>query len=205
MIDPREEIIVRAFVQKERRPRSLYLLSDAKRRDSFLAELYHFRWLDARYTSELLRSDLRTGSPRDHCQERPNLSVPNICKHLRSKGAGRLVYVMSTDEDIDAQELPLETVIEAIRRKGAATIVSCLPGKLAYFEGEGEGEDEALILERELSSLPEAMDMVVKDVRSGNAAARRADWIWRVQVSSRGLAGFFTVRLLLPGADCQTS
>jgi len=45
---------------------------------------------------------------------------------------------------LDGQELLLESALESVVGNGIGTILSCIPGKLAYFEGE----DESLPLAR---------------------------------------------------------
>lgn len=55
---------------------------------------------------------------------------------LRSKGAGRTVWVISEDSAMDGKEMDLD---EAMRKTWGAQkggILSCIPGKLAYFEDE---------------------------------------------------------------------
>jgi hypothetical protein len=46
--------------------------------------------------------------------------------------------------EIDGRELDLKMIIEKLIGSGTGTLLSCLPGKLAYFDGE----DERLLLAR---------------------------------------------------------
>ena len=51
---------------------------------------------------------------------------------------------MSSYAEYDGAHLALREVLEAIHSTGMGTIVSCVPDKLAYYEGE----DRRFILER---------------------------------------------------------
>ncbi len=58
--------------------------------------------------------------------------------------AGLTCWVISEDPEMDGRELDLKAALEHINGRQIGTILSCVPGKLAYFEGE----DEALLLSR---------------------------------------------------------
>jgi len=51
---------------------------------------------------------------------------------------------MSEDSEIDGRELDLREALEHVSGRQIGTILSCVPGKLAYFESE----DERLLLAR---------------------------------------------------------
>ena len=51
-------------------------------------------------------------------------------------------WVISEDPEIDGWELDLREALEHVNGRQIGTILSCVPGKLAYFESE----DEALLL-----------------------------------------------------------
>jgi hypothetical protein len=51
---------------------------------------------------------------------------------------------MSEDSQIDQRELDLREALEHVKGRQIGTILSCVPGKLAYFESE----DETLLLTR---------------------------------------------------------
>lgn len=63
---------------------------------------------------------------------------------LRGKGAPETCYAVSEDDELDGKELPLSDSLKKIVGYGMGTFLSCLPGRLAYFEDE----DERWILER---------------------------------------------------------
>jgi hypothetical protein len=64
-----------------------------------------------------------------------------IEKQLVNMGAPKMCYVLSTDSNIDRQTLPLSRVLQSIVGGGNhGTLLSCVPGRLGYFEGESPGE-----------------------------------------------------------------
>jgi hypothetical protein len=125
-----EEATIRAFIQKNRQERCLALLANPKRRRAFTGELAHFKWLDERFAIPIPSSTAHT--------------VKEIAALLRRKGAGGTVWAISEDRDIDGKELELEATLSHIWGRGIGTILSCLPGKLGYFEDE----DYSRLLER---------------------------------------------------------
>ena len=44
--------------------------------------------------------------------------------------------LLAEDAALDGQELQLEEALRQIVGRGTGTFVSCVPGQLAYFEGE---------------------------------------------------------------------
>jgi len=55
---------------------------------------------------------------------------------LLSKNAPDVCYLISESTSLDGKVMPLEEAINKIVGSGIATIVSCIPGELAYYEGE---------------------------------------------------------------------
>ena len=70
--------------------------------------------------------------------------IENIYRLLQAKGAGLTGWVLSEDPEIDGQEMDLRAALEHVNGRQIGTILSCVPGKLAYFERE----DETLLLAR---------------------------------------------------------
>lgn len=124
-----EEAAIRAFVTPDRQDRYLVFLSNPKGRAKFTAELAHFRALNIKYA--------RTIPPNQQ-------NAPSVAGLLRSKGAGSQCWVISEDPKVDARQMDLETALRATIGRGMGTIISCVPGRLAYFENE----DSRYILER---------------------------------------------------------
>jgi hypothetical protein len=51
-------------------------------------------------------------------------------------GAGPKCWIISEWDKLDAREMDLETALRETIGYGMGTIISCIPGKLAYFEDE---------------------------------------------------------------------
>ena len=122
-----DEAIIAAFIDPARRDRWRKFLLDPRRRRAMLDRLNHCRDLDARYARSL-----PTGL--------------DVGPALLARGAPATCYVLSDLPEIDGRTLPLDEAIAAAERGGYGTILSCLPGKLAYYRDEcGERH---LLLER---------------------------------------------------------
>ncbi len=135
-----EQGMVKAFVERGRRERFSTLLASPKNRKKFTRELADFHWFDPRFATAVpWKVD-----PSIKLWDRHVQGVENLCRLLRSKGAGQTCWAISEDTDLDAKELDLESALEKITGMGMGTILSCIPGKLAYFEGE----DQRLLLMR---------------------------------------------------------
>jgi hypothetical protein len=127
-----EQATIKAFIQKERQERSLFLLSHPSRRHDFTRQLAHFKWFDSHFAKPLLPETAHT--------------TAEIVALLRKKGSGRTVWVISESPSIDARELGLEEAMAEVWGGSMGTILSCIPGKLGFFRGE-EMKSE-LLLER---------------------------------------------------------
>lgn len=135
-----EEATVRAFIVRDKQDRVLSFLTNPKNRKKITGELSHFRWLDRRFATPVKWK----ANPALKLWARYEDGNSNLLEFLRSKGAGPTCWVVSEIAAIDGQELQLELAIETVSGSGMGTILSCIPGKLAYFEDE----DECLLLIR---------------------------------------------------------
>jgi len=59
-----------------------------------------------------------------------------IVAALRDRGAPDHCYVFSEDDDLDRQYVPLTKGIEGVMSASTGSFVSCVPGRLAYYENE---------------------------------------------------------------------
>jgi hypothetical protein len=135
-----EQGIVKAFIVRSRKERFSSFLSSPKNREKFTKELAHFRWFDARFASAVpWKVD-----PKLKLWDRHVQGIDNVSRLLKSKGAGQTCWIISKDSKLDGQGLPLESVLESVIGSGMGTILSCISGKLAYYEGE----EESLLLAR---------------------------------------------------------
>jgi hypothetical protein len=120
-----EAAFVRAFVVPAKQGRLLGLLPDPRRRATLLRTLYHFRDLDPRFAEHV--------SPAEQSPE-------GVERLLRKLGAPEHCYLISDVGDLDARLRPLTAALDAIVGQGGGTLVSCLAGRLGYFEGEEPGD-----------------------------------------------------------------
>jgi hypothetical protein len=126
-----ETALFKAFILPNRRDRYINLLKNAKGRAKLLTTFAHFKDLDPRYAHRIPPGAQQTDT---------------IAADLRQRGAPSDCYVMSELRTLDSKTLPLSEALDAIVGYGMGSFISCLPGKLAYFEGEEPGE--RYILER---------------------------------------------------------
>jgi hypothetical protein len=124
-----EQAVVRAFILPVRQERYLEFLKSPKNRKKFIGDLAHFRHLDPKFAMSI------SGN-----QSKPSALV----KLLVGKGAGIKCWVISENPDLDGQEIDLEIAVKETVGRQMGTFISCIPGKLAFFEDE----DGRYILER---------------------------------------------------------
>jgi hypothetical protein len=116
-----EEATVKSFVIPVRQERHLEFLKSPKKRAKFIAQLAHFKHLDPRFV---------VGIPGN--QRNPS----SLQKLLVEKGAGPKCWVISENSELDGQEFDLLTALQETVGSQMGTFISCIPGKLAYFEDE---------------------------------------------------------------------
>ena len=115
-MEHREEAFFEAFVISNKRQRYLALLATTRGRDKIRAALDHFDDLDPRFCKPVASTD--------------------VLRILRRLGAPSQCYVMSCNRELDGRQMDLaEALAESIGR-GSGTLISCVPGRLAYFESE---------------------------------------------------------------------
>jgi len=120
-LNEHEEAFIRSFIVKPRQERSMYLLNSRRRRD-FTNKLEHERWIDMRFATHI------PGSVAHTADELVNL--------LKKNGAGADVWVISENREIDNRRLPIEDAMKAIWGVSTTSVLSCVPGKLAFLRGE---------------------------------------------------------------------
>jgi len=124
-----EEELVKAFILPVRQERYLEFLRSPRKRAKFVAQLAHFKHLNPKFVVSIPGS-----------QQNP----ASLLKLLAGKGAGRNCWIMSEDSALDGQEMDLEAALKETIGRQIGTFLSCVPGRLAYFEDE----DGRYILER---------------------------------------------------------
>jgi len=126
-----EEKFARCFIAPQKRARYLALLESKRGRAKLLNGFNHCHDLDPRFAKEIPSGQQ---------------SADSIEALLRQKGAPDTCYVMSDNRAIDGKEMSLPDALLETVGMDAGTLISCVPGKLAYFELEAF--DGRYILER---------------------------------------------------------
>lgn len=120
-----EEQFAKHFIVPEKRERYLSMLNSKKGRKKLLDGFYHLRDLEEKYSKEV---------PPNHQW------AEDIYKMLKEKGSPDVCYVISTNKELDGRELSLVDVLdEIVGTCHDGTFISCIAGKLGYYEGESMG------------------------------------------------------------------
>ena len=129
-----EEQLIAAFIVKEIRERYRFLLTarDLLRRGEVCNRLNHCRDFDERFVTWL---------PRDPRSTTRNFEIAEL---LSRKGCPANVYVLGGGDSVDRKTLPLLEALNEIEAAGFGALVSCIPGKLAYYYDE-LGERRAIL------------------------------------------------------------
>jgi hypothetical protein len=119
-----EEQLLARFIVRTKRERYVEMISHPRKRKKFLRELAHFNALDPQYLISI--------APSEQYPEQ-------IASILTQKGAPRICRVTSEDAEIDGKDLPLLQALKQVVGQQMGTFLSCIPGRLAFFEGEEVG------------------------------------------------------------------
>jgi hypothetical protein len=120
-MSPHESAFVECFIVKERRERALEQLASSKNRHKFTSKFDH-HGLDY-----LIPECIRSIEPRYQ-------HAPDIASILRTMGAPEDCHVIGGKRD--GEDVGLLDALKETVGYGIGTVLSCVPGKLAYFEGE---------------------------------------------------------------------
>lgn len=115
-----------------RRERWVSLLASPTRRKKATDQLAHCRDLDPRYSEDI-----------PPCEQADS----KILAQLKKQGAPLTCHVVSENRHLDVRDLALADALDEVVGGMHGTLVICVPGKLAYYEGEEPGE--RYILHRE--------------------------------------------------------
>jgi hypothetical protein len=116
--------LVRAFIAPDRQGRYLALLGSTRGREKLRRALAHCRDLDSRFAHEL-PDGVHT--------------VAEIAALLRAKGAPAECTLLAEDAALDGRCLSLDEALRAVIGRGMGALISCVPGTLGFYEGEGPG------------------------------------------------------------------
>jgi hypothetical protein len=115
-----EHEFVSHFIRRDRQQAYLKLLASPDRRRKFFGRLVKSCDLEPSVIEEL---------------HEDGESADAIAEILRSKGAGETCYAISEDAEIDGREVRLIEALQRVVARGRATLLSCVPGVLGYYEG----------------------------------------------------------------------
>ena len=124
---------INTFIKKRLKNRYLDLLQNDTRRKKIIKRFYHSDDIDERFKIRI---------------EPNKQNVNDIFKLLTVKRQIRYCYIISTSSEIDQEQLLLYKALEKIVGFFPGTIISCIPGLLAYYEGEEP--NERFIIEKRL-------------------------------------------------------
>jgi hypothetical protein len=124
-----EQALIAAFVKRNKRDRYREILSSPRLRHKFTCQLAHFKDFDPRYRLPIPSNKLFTDI---------------IVVELQIRHSPNIVFAISEDPALDQKELPLIEALKQVVGRGMGTVLSCLPGRLAFVETE----HERFILER---------------------------------------------------------
>jgi hypothetical protein len=126
-----EEAFARAFLPSEKRARFIQLLAQPRRRPEMLAQL------DGRLPYLAAFAPV-VPSDQDFPEALEQLLI--------AKGAGPTCHVLVAGLKADGRELPLGEALRTICLHRSGAILSCLPGRLAYYKPESPAP--GILLER---------------------------------------------------------
>jgi hypothetical protein len=124
-----EHLRIVAFIKPDKRDRYREILANPRQRHKFTHSLAHFADFDPKYRLSIPSS---------------KLFADNIVRELRKRRCPTVVYAISEDPALDQKEFSLGEILQRIVGRGMGTVLSCIPGCLAFVETE----DERFILER---------------------------------------------------------
>jgi hypothetical protein len=120
-IQNHENLLVNTFISNKQKQRLSSLLKSKKGRQKIKALLPHSLEFDSKFIYKI----------PDNKQ-----TAENIYDLLVSKNAPDTCYLISEHTSFDGKMMQLKEALNKIVGSGVATIISCIPGELAYYEGE---------------------------------------------------------------------
>jgi hypothetical protein len=119
-----ELLLFKTFVIKQRQDRYINLIATDKGRKKLRSYIAHFEDIESKYSTPL--HSLKTNQ--------------GLVDLLKSEGAPPICYIIAENSKYDMKSLPLTDAITQLFNSGMAFFLSCIPGKLAYYEGENSSK-----------------------------------------------------------------
>jgi hypothetical protein len=124
-----EDALVSAFIVQPKRARWREKLASPKGREAFLAA-WKFTDIDQRYCERI-----DPHHPKVEFEKRAEADNQRLYELPRKSGAPRRCHVISASSDLDGQEVDLRQAIDEVVGYCEGTFISCIPGRLVFFEG----------------------------------------------------------------------
>lgn len=109
-----------------------FLAEPSKRRIQTLLELGEKRRRDVRF---LLDHDVRLDPRFSQHLKGSEAQAPFVEAMLRKRGAPPICYVLASNSDLDGREILLSVALNTLIG-GFGAFVSCIPGRLGYYQYE---------------------------------------------------------------------
>jgi len=119
-----ELLLFKAFVIKQRQDRYVNLVATDKGRKKLRSYIAHFEDIEGKHATPL----------------RALQTSQELIDLLKSKRAPSTCYIIAENSQYDMKTLPLNDAINQLFNSGIAFFLSCIPGKLAYYESENSSE-----------------------------------------------------------------
>jgi len=116
-----EEAFVHSFVVPDKQDRYIQMLASPSKRKKILGQLHHNLDTIAARSMPIANRDNHTDF---------------VVKLLREKGARQTCYLISPEQELDRQEMPLQEAIEMLISHDSVAVACCIPGRLAYYKAE---------------------------------------------------------------------
>jgi hypothetical protein len=126
-----EAAFAKAFITSEKRARFIQFLADPRQRKEMLERLSHDLPCMPGFTTVVPGQ-----------QDFPS----ELEKLLKAKGAGPTCHVIAEGLKADGRELPLREALNLVCLNATGAILSCIPGRLAYYKPQSPGA--GILLER---------------------------------------------------------
>jgi len=120
-----ETLFISAFIIKEKKERYLNLLSSKKGRAKFRLKLPHLQDINKTYLHKI--------APNEQ-------NIAHILNQLRSYNSPPNCHIMAEHSKYDQKTMQIEDALQTLFASGISYIISCIPGKLLYYEGENINE-----------------------------------------------------------------
>ncbi len=120
-----EKALFETFIVANKKGRYVELVGTKRGREKIRLGLDHFVDLDPRFCQRM--------KPGEQF-------LPDILQALKRLGAPPVCYLMSSCDELDGREIDLAEALRSVIGRGIGTFVSCMPGRLAYFESEERNE-----------------------------------------------------------------